>query len=487
MRSFLGVAAATLLLAAAASAAPQMLLPGPSPDAGFAGVWRAVAAKSAPWAKPRKLTKADAPLLEYAVDFAEGEVKGPAPLACKRAKYASGISYRHDLFGGKLTNDKDGLLAKSIHLPQGEVGTYRVACGAKIRDYYMDDDADMIMAEGDVVYTLQRPTGMDPQQYKAGYSGPSIDCSRVRTTTDRSICTDAALAQSDNKLGAVYLALKRSISPENFATFQSAQRAWIAHVSKVCGAGGPMPDNSGDRRTIADCLNTEYGDRADLLDGFKTERAGALAIEPRMRWRTRANPVTEDSDIYPVMSGGAQAALFNAFVFKSLKLGRWRMDDKGLFRYSDGLDGMTLHARRYYSVARFDSRIVSLQIGSSDFVGGHDEEHYRSALNWDMTKSKPVTLGDVFGTSPKWKAFALGYCLNDLRRQTAADGMTEADLDYSGYKDAIAADAHWLWGRDNATVMFTVFMNSGMPPAQYDVDIPYKLLKPYMKPDAPVL
>ncbi|HXL98684.1 MAG TPA: lysozyme inhibitor LprI family protein, partial [Rhizomicrobium sp.] len=461
--------------------------PGASPEAGFAGVWRVIGAQSAPWAKPRKLSRADAPLLEYAVDFVQGAVKGPAPLACPNAKYASGVSYRGDLFAGKLANDTTGALAQAVHLPQGEAGTYRVFCGAAIRDYYSDDAADLVMAEGDVVYTLERPTGMDPEQYKAGFSGPSIDCAKARTTAARLICTDAALAQSDKKLGAVYGALQKSVSPEAFATFQSSERAWLAYVSKVCGANGPMPDSPGDRGTIADCLTGEYGDRAELLDGFKTEQAGALTIEPRMRFRTRANPTTEDSDVYPLMSGGPQAASFNAFVSRTLRLGTWRMDDKSLFRYSDGLEGMRLHARRYYSVARFDGRIVSLQVGSSDFVGGHDEEHYRSALNWDIAASQPLTLGDMFGANTKWKAFAFAYCMKDLRRQTADDGMTEADLGYSGYKDAVSDGAHWLWRRDRATVMFTVLMNSGMPPAEYDVDIPYTLLKPYMKPGAPAL
>jgi hypothetical protein len=62
-------------------AQPGSMMPaGPSPEAGFAGVWRIVRAKSAPWTKPRQLTRKDAPLLEYAVEFAANEVKGPAPL-----------------------------------------------------------------------------------------------------------------------------------------------------------------------------------------------------------------------------------------------------------------------------------------------------------------------------------------------------------------------------------------------------------------------
>ena len=75
--------------------------------------------------------------------------------------------------------------------------TYRVVCGTEVRDFYFDDNADLVMVQGDVIYTLERPTGMDPQQYKAGYSGPSFDCAAAKTTGERLICADAALSKSD--------------------------------------------------------------------------------------------------------------------------------------------------------------------------------------------------------------------------------------------------------------------------------------------------
>src|SRR5271163_5086154 len=91
---------AAIAFATSASAGP-MMPPGPSPESGLKGVWRFIGAEVGPWAKPRKLTKADAPLLEFAVDFEEGEVKGPAALACGRAKYQSGVASHNEAFGGR--------------------------------------------------------------------------------------------------------------------------------------------------------------------------------------------------------------------------------------------------------------------------------------------------------------------------------------------------------------------------------------------------
>src|ERR1700727_2471604 len=75
---------------AVSTAGAQMMALGRTPDSGLAGVWRVVSAQPAPWTKPRRLTKATAPLLEYAVEFKHGQVKGPAPLACNAAAYSGG-------------------------------------------------------------------------------------------------------------------------------------------------------------------------------------------------------------------------------------------------------------------------------------------------------------------------------------------------------------------------------------------------------------
>ena len=103
-----------------------------------------------------------------------------------------------------------------------------------------------MVLEGGAVYTLKRPEGMDPQQYTAGYSGPSFDCTKAKTTGERLICGDAALSKSDRALADAYAALKRSLPPASFATFQAAQRGWLAYTNKTCGADGSMPDAAGE-------------------------------------------------------------------------------------------------------------------------------------------------------------------------------------------------------------------------------------------------
>src|SRR5690349_8441643 len=118
-------------------AAEEMMRPGPSPESGLAGVWRVIDAQAAPWVKPHRMTKAEAPLLEYAVAFKDNKVEGPAPLACSAASYSSGVTYSKDWFGGKLADDASGAKAAALHISQPT--TFRVICGGKARDYYVDE------------------------------------------------------------------------------------------------------------------------------------------------------------------------------------------------------------------------------------------------------------------------------------------------------------------------------------------------------------
>jgi hypothetical protein len=192
-------------------AGPMMPL-GDSPQSGLAGAWRIIEAKPAPWSKPHTLSKADAPLLEYGVDFIDGAVKGPAPLACLSPKYSSGVTYLDEAFGGRIAGDRSAAMAKEAHLGDGGLTTFRVVCGAVVRDLYVDQRADLVMAVDNVLYTLERPTGMEPHQDEPGFSGPSFDCLDAKTTADRLICADAGLSKSDRALAAAYKKLKAAES-----------------------------------------------------------------------------------------------------------------------------------------------------------------------------------------------------------------------------------------------------------------------------------
>lgn len=458
----------------------QFMKPGPSPEAGLAGVWRVIGAKPAPWANQRTAAKAGFPLLEQAVEFTDNEVRAAGSLACKGARFSSGVTSEGDLFGGKLAGTKDG--AKNIKLSNSGITTYRVFCNDTPRDYYVDDNADLVVSDGDAIYTLERPTGMDPNQYAAGFSGPAFDCARARTAGEQLICRDAALSKADRKMNEAYRQLKTTETPESFATVQSAQRAWLAYVAKSCGSDGSMPEDQGDRNALQECLADNFSDRAERLDSARVVKAGSLVLEPRMSVVTRAKPDTEESDIYPWMSGGAEANAFNAYVKKSLGLGKRRMDDKDLFPFGDEVADMKLYARRTYTVARFDSRVASLQILTFDYSGGAHEAIAEESWNFDVARGTAFTLTDAFASGKPWRKLVTDFCLRDLHDEFASQDAP--DPDRSAVERVVADGRSWLWGTDKATVHFTVYTIASFSGGEFDVDVPYEVLKPYLRPDA---
>lgn len=460
-------------------ASAQFMKPGKSPESGFAGVWRIVDAKPAPWSKA-KAPKA-APLLEYAIEIGDGSVKGADAIACADAHFTSGVSGPDEWFEGRLRDHADA--AKSFALTGTSVTTYRVICGGASRDYYVDDNAALRMSEDDVIYTLERPSG-DPSKITPGFSGPSFDCAKAKTAGERTICRDADLSAADRRLDAAFRRLKSTQTPATFATVQSAQRAWLAYVTKSCRAGGAMPDDQGDRNTLTSCLTDNYTDRADRLEGVEVVKSGALAIEPRMRLVTREKPETEESDIYPWMTGGAAAEAFNRYVAKALALDQRRMDDKDLFPFGDDVDDMKLFARRTYSLARFDAHVASLQIATFDYTGGAHEAINESSLNWDVARGKPFGLDDVFAKEKPWRKFATDFCLKELHEDFEGQGAPDPDRESV---DSVVGDRdNWLWGEDAATVHFTVYTIASFSGGESDVRIPYIALAPYLRADSPV-
>ena len=475
-------AATGILALCALPATAQFMKPGTTPESGFAGTWRVIAGAPAPWEHASRAEGAK-PLLEYAVRFSAGEAKGPPALACEHAKYASGVTAPDDLFGGKLKSAGVDAAAK-LGLADAAITTYRVVCGDKARDYYIDASANLRTYEGGVVYTLERPTGMETARYEPGFSGPSFDCAKAKSAGEETICRDAALSEADRKLDAAYRRLKSTMTAASFATVQKSQREWLAYVAKSCHADGPMPEDAGDRSTLQGCLTDNYVDRADRLEAAKVARAGMLALEPRMRTLTRARPDTEESDIYPWMTGGREAEVFNAYVAKALKLDQRRMDDKDLFPFGDEVADMKLSAHRTYSVQRLDAHVASLQIQTFDYTGGAHEVIGESSLNWDLRRGGAFTLKDVFDDAKPWRKFATDFCLRDLREQSA--GEEALDPERSAVESVVGDEANWLWGTDAATVHFTVYTVASFAGGEFDVEIPYAELKPYLRADAPV-
>jgi hypothetical protein len=81
--------------------------------------------------------------------------------------------------------------------------------------------------------------------------GPSFDCARAGTPTERAICSNAELARLDRNLGRVYSQLRRSLPADGAERLRRDQREFISGRD-ACGAD------------IA-CIDTAYRFRLDYM------------------------------------------------------------------------------------------------------------------------------------------------------------------------------------------------------------------------------
>jgi hypothetical protein len=149
------------------------------------------------------------------------------------------------------------------------------------------------------------------------------------------------------------------------------------------------------------------------------------------------------------------------------------MDDKDLFPFGNDLPENTkLYAHRTYSVVRFDSRVVSLQASTYDYTGGAHEALGETSLNWDLQKSKPIALDDLFARGKDWNKFVTDYCMKDLHDQLSG----EPDPDRSPWR----AVADRGTGSCKATLPqhFTVYAVASSPRRNWR-EIPYETLRPH--------
>lgn len=478
-----GAIVGAALLAAAGNGPALADVGNSAPDNDYFGFWRIIQADMAPWTKEdRPVHAGEAPLLGWMIEFADGELKGPPGLACKQARFDGMPTDFKALFGGRLDPEKSSEEASRLGLMSFQAKTERVHCGGTITDYYMAHNGDVLFAAGDVIYRARHPRG-DPREFKAGYRGPGFACDAADNAARLTICDDMKLSDLDREMHDAYTKLEASETAAGFATVKAAQAAWFASVAKRCDAEGALPEHSDDVADIRDCLTDLYPVRLALFRDAAVARSGAAVLEPRMRFVMHDKPLFTETESDPYLTGGADADAFNAYVASLLRADSQRVDENGRFRPKALPANIALSARRHYVIARFDARVISLQIRTDDFTGGPHDRRNAFSLNWDRRKRRAIGFDDLFPLDKDVLQFASDFALKDLARQFGAEPPPRQD----DVARVVADQRAWLFTNTGAAIHFPVYSIANYSMGAFDVAIPYDTLKDYLLPDAAVL
>ena len=305
----------------------------------------------------------------------------------------------------------------------------------------------------------------------AAAPAPSFDCTRSGNAVDRLICSDDGLATLDRELAERYDGLHRTLSPEGLAVLLTSQRKWLASRGRC--ATKEVPHDQG-----VTCLSSLYSDRTDELNA-RYRTADGLTVESREITRRLPTVRVEESDRYPVLLGPKpRVEAFNRTIAERLNLA------KGLFAAS----GIKLDAKpdgdttfdRSYEIHRFDDRMISIEVfetHESYFGHGWRSEY---AINWDLRRYRPLRVIDIFLKEPDWQQAVYAFAMKAVREQGDIH-----DPESWFNSDAVDDDDAWLFDDDSAVLLLGHGERS-MVGASADAPIPYDILQPFFRPDAPM-
>jgi uncharacterized protein YecT (DUF1311 family) len=304
-------------------------------------------------------------------------------------------------------------------------------------------------------------------------ASPSFDCAHAGSDVERLICSNDDLAALDRDQVTRYLALSHVVSPDGRVFLLRRQRAWLA------SRAGCLKSPYSDRDAQIACLKQSYQE-PPLEPDAQFRQAGGLVLEERQSERHIPSLRVKETDSHPWLTGtpATQVAAFNHYVSVRLAL------DKGMFasmpiKIDRPPQGATEY-ERFYEIHRFDGRLISVKvyIHHESYVGHAWRSEF--ALNWDLAAGNPVHVADLFRADAGWRA-----AVTEAARKWLTDNDDDKDLlDYVD-NDALNDDEGWLFDDSGAVLMLGRGERSMVGLAE-DVPVPWEVLTPLLKPDAPL-
>jgi uncharacterized protein YecT (DUF1311 family) len=312
-----------------------------------------------------------------------------------------------------------------------------------------------------------------PPIAKAQETRPSFDCAKAVTAIDKMICADPKLAEADRALADSYTRLQRELSPDSFATVRVVERAWLLKRA-ACAPGHVIDGEKLSAEGARQCLANAYEQQGYLID-IPVKNIGSVTLEGRLRVKTWQHPKTDESDRYPWLIGtpAATTTAFNQAIAAELRLERHPFAAAGF----DNEPDLSCDFDRSYALHHADERLISLQIEihhECNIGHGWREE---SAFNWDLAHNRPLDFAGLFADGD-WRAAITQFAIKYLEGEVGDPAGFVADF-------PIDDPQAWVFDDDGAVLRLGHGERSGAG-ASADVEIPYDVLAPLLRPDAPL-
>ncbi|HEX9446620.1 MAG TPA: lysozyme inhibitor LprI family protein [Dongiaceae bacterium] len=324
--------------------------------------------------------------------------------------------------------------------------------------------------------------GLIGASHVAPSAAASFDCAKVQQPLDKIICATPELSAKDEQLAAKYNAAMALLSPTGHDILRQGQRKWLTFVRTHCTAQiGQPADPPG--RDAAQCLEREYDERLNQLDSAAV-KAGGFIFSRVDDFQLSPGSTNED---------GGQRGHFGYCV-----IGYPRIDAplsseaktwNGTWRKWAGTCAQESHDEAVnadlditFDLGLAQNHFIHVSASAYGLFHGAGQPYISQSAQWNLilpTLDK-LKADDLFKSGSGGQQLIIDRCLAALSRNLPAKWLPPDP----GWGSACLYPDNWRITSEY--LMVAIDLSEDYFAGVAEADIPWKELKPFLAPDAPI-
>ncbi len=301
----------------------------------------------------------------------------------------------------------------------------------------------------------------------------AFDCAKAGTETEKLICSDSALKQADDDLGAAWRKARARLGEAEFNTLRQNQRTWLKTRDARCGYGS-------DAERV-DCLKQQTSQRTLIIAARPRTGPGSGAAMVPFAKAQKGSKIAYEVEIAGVRfatPGGAGEMFFNKAVDKLV----------GEAPFTEKIDFETagqLSYKQSISLEYAAPNLVSALVQTWRYDGGAHGNYFFSSVNVSPPAGE-LTYDTLFPEEAK--ATLADACKSRLRAHDADQALSQAQIaqmmspDYA--KTILTAAGNlsaWSFDANGARVHFSPYELAPYAAGSFECRLPLDILRDLSK------
>lgn len=310
----------------------------------------------------------------------------------------------------------------------------------------------------------------------------SFDCGKAELPLDKLICQTPELSAKDDAMAAKYKAALAILSPEGQGILREGQRKWLKFVRTYCASRIGQPTDSHGGGDAMQCLASEYDTRLGQLDSAAM-KVGEVVLSR-----------VDDFQLLPSPAGleDGRRGHFGYCIIGYPRIdastspeAKRRNEDWSQWAGTCAKQGQDEATNAdldlTFDVQLAQQNFIAISGSASGYFHGAGQAYISRGAWWNIVLPtlRKLTADDLFGSGSGGQQLIITRCLAALSRSLPVDRQPP-DLSWS---DVCLDSDNWSIAKEKLTVV--VDLSADYLGVAFD-DIPWKELRPFLAPDAPI-